>query len=732
MALVAVMLAMTLGVTARPLPISSHSIHLFPTSSAVDKRDFPSSPAPATAGKPPLSAPVASDTATGTDTTGDSTTVITPEQIAAAMRPLDKNTSPPLLSSSSPPPSPETKQSVTIQSSGSSGSSVSGSDKQSGQDATSEQSEAIATATGLKGSTSDQTATSAASSVTQGSPPNQAAAAPETGNPSDKAVAAVAAAAPVVKTIEPVPVTAPVAAGESPKTENAEGVAVPASIKSGLVPESSKDAPRVEEKATPTAGQEFTQNSAPKAESLSSTPVAEEAPSSAPAVTDAEPSPTMTEQTSATVPETNTEETSSQAPKVEETSVSAPNIMDMNPSAAAIEQVPAAVTEAKTKEMSSQVSKVQEAAVTTTEAKKAGETVEKPKAENEQAHEVQQQTQAAEDGTSTESSEVFSPSSPTTDAPATETVADAAPEVEGMKQEPVIESKTAPTPASEKAKENTAKVEEQSELTPAATEVAPSTEDASNPPPAVTENDEKTVDVPEIEKVPSLKHHLTESTKPIAEDVTTDTDGAKPPDTDADEAAAKAALKAKPPAVAKDIHEVTDSGSTEGVDNAGIPLETQILPMINEKRARNQADPLVWNTTLAHFATLRQEDNCTMVDSDERERRGVTYKMITGVDPSRGPDIGSAVSDWYEEFSFYNFMNPTQSSVHQYFVQLVWRATTQVGCAIKDCGVGKAALYCEYDSAGNSVIKDPPNYPDKFKNFRKNVFPALPTPPSDT
>jgi uncharacterized protein YkwD len=63
------------------------------------------------------------------------------------------------------------------------------------------------------------------------------------------------------------------------------------------------------------------------------------------------------------------------------------------------------------------------------------------------------------------------------------------------------------------------------------------------------------------------------------------------------------------------------------------------------------------------------------------------------------------VGAWNAEVSSYNPSNPVPS----HFTQVVWKATTQVGCAVNTCngifaGFGAAQYYvCEYSVQGNVI-----------------------------
>lgn len=69
-------------------------------------------------------------------------------------------------------------------------------------------------------------------------------------------------------------------------------------------------------------------------------------------------------------------------------------------------------------------------------------------------------------------------------------------------------------------------------------------------------------------------------------------------------------------------------------------------------------------------------------------------------------DIAAAVKSWTDEVSQYDPGNPQPS----HFTQVVWKASTEVGCAEQDCdgifaaSFGKAKYFvCEYSPQGNVI-----------------------------
>ncbi|KAI8059950.1 CAP domain-containing protein, partial [Gilbertella persicaria] len=117
-----------------------------------------------------------------------------------------------------------------------------------------------------------------------------------------------------------------------------------------------------------------------------------------------------------------------------------------------------------------------------------------------------------------------------------------------------------------------------------------------------------------------------------------------------------------------------------------------ILNVHNTFRARHSSPPLVWNATLANFAnqwTLR----CQFAHS------GGPYGENLAL---RTANWNATVSAWYNEVSLYDYNNPGFSSSTGHFTQVVWKDTTQVGCAVTSCPNLNGNFYaCEYSPRGN-------------------------------
>jgi uncharacterized protein YkwD len=130
----------------------------------------------------------------------------------------------------------------------------------------------------------------------------------------------------------------------------------------------------------------------------------------------------------------------------------------------------------------------------------------------------------------------------------------------------------------------------------------------------------------------------------------------------------------------------------------------------NRARAKHCAGPLAWSGTLASYAqkwadTLKAK-GCAFGHS------GGPYgeNLAAGTEGVLDPE--ATVAMWYDEIKLYKFPHGGFSMQTGHFTQLVWRATTQVGCGHAQCK-GNDIWVCEYDPPGN--------YDGEYE---KNVLPA--------
>lgn len=117
-------------------------------------------------------------------------------------------------------------------------------------------------------------------------------------------------------------------------------------------------------------------------------------------------------------------------------------------------------------------------------------------------------------------------------------------------------------------------------------------------------------------------------------------------------------------------------------------------------RAKHNAGPLVWNNTLATYASnyldkVAQPSQCTFAHSQgpygENLALGYSSNLV-------------GMEAWYNEYKKYNFAAGQFSEDTGHFTQMVWKGSTNVGCATVSCGhPGRDFLVCEYYPRGNYI-----------------------------
>ncbi|KAG0041450.1 hypothetical protein BGZ83_001792, partial [Gryganskiella cystojenkinii] len=133
---------------------------------------------------------------------------------------------------------------------------------------------------------------------------------------------------------------------------------------------------------------------------------------------------------------------------------------------------------------------------------------------------------------------------------------------------------------------------------------------------------------------------------------------------------------------------------------------TAILKAHNDLRALHSSPALVWDDKLAAFG-----DN--WIQKCEFEHSNGPYGENLAAGHS---DFPSAIKDWYDEIKDYDFNNPGLSGKTGHFTQVVWKATTSVGCAVKKCPDWPLYI-CNYQPPGNM------KYNGGYSLYIANVLP---------
>lgn len=137
-------------------------------------------------------------------------------------------------------------------------------------------------------------------------------------------------------------------------------------------------------------------------------------------------------------------------------------------------------------------------------------------------------------------------------------------------------------------------------------------------------------------------------------------------------------------------------------------FQTEILSKHNELRTSHGVAGLNWSSTLYEEAQ-KIADN--YVCDGELEHSDLPF----GENLALGYNTSNAVMAWYNEYVNYNYTAGIFSENTGHFTQLVWKNTTELGCAYVICGqyYGQYTV-CEYKAPGNVL-----------GHFTENVLPLI-------
>ncbi|EUC65429.1 fruiting body protein Sc7 [Rhizoctonia solani AG-3 Rhs1AP] len=142
---------------------------------------------------------------------------------------------------------------------------------------------------------------------------------------------------------------------------------------------------------------------------------------------------------------------------------------------------------------------------------------------------------------------------------------------------------------------------------------------------------------------------------------------------------------------------VAAAGSVSAHWRDNISNQQQYLDAHNNERAKHGATALIWDDTLSASAQA-WANQCKF----EHSQAGQNLAAGTG-----NPSAATAVGWWNDESKDYDPSNPQYS----HWTQVVWKSTTKLGCAMKECAPGTIfdASYvtnyfvCHYDPYGNVI-----------------------------
>lgn len=138
-----------------------------------------------------------------------------------------------------------------------------------------------------------------------------------------------------------------------------------------------------------------------------------------------------------------------------------------------------------------------------------------------------------------------------------------------------------------------------------------------------------------------------------------------------------------------------ETSSSSSDDNLS-SFQKTIVDYHNKVRSQFGAGSLSWSDDLASYAqNYLDKINCQFQHSNGPygENLAMGYS-----------DLEKSMSAWFDEKSKYNWGAATFSENTGHFTQMIWKGTTQVGCAQSKCSNGNY-LVCEYNPRGNVLGK---------------------------
>ena len=171
-----------------------------------------------------------------------------------------------------------------------------------------------------------------------------------------------------------------------------------------------------------------------------------------------------------------------------------------------------------------------------------------------------------------------------------------------------------------------------------------------------------------------------------------------------------------PSASAPSADAIVPSGKANDASAKGGLLEAH-----NVVRARKGVPPLTWSADLAKYAKEWADHKAsTTCRSGHRpfsgqyaQQHGENLFFASGIRSSSAPtrmrDVTATevVEAWASEEQYYNYSANSCSGVCGHYTQVVWKATTEVGCARATCGDQAQFWVCNYSPAGNKASERP-------------------------
>ncbi|XP_042467520.1 pathogenesis-related protein PRB1-2-like [Zingiber officinale] len=126
----------------------------------------------------------------------------------------------------------------------------------------------------------------------------------------------------------------------------------------------------------------------------------------------------------------------------------------------------------------------------------------------------------------------------------------------------------------------------------------------------------------------------------------------------------------------------------------------------NSPRAAVGVGPVTWNNTVAAYAQTyanQRIGDCKLVHSNGPYGENLFWGSGDGF------TAAFAVRAWADEKQYYNYASNSCAAGKEcgHYTQVVWRSSTQIGCARARCKSGGVFIICSYYPPGNYVGERP-------------------------
>jgi hypothetical protein len=149
--------------------------------------------------------------------------------------------------------------------------------------------------------------------------------------------------------------------------------------------------------------------------------------------------------------------------------------------------------------------------------------------------------------------------------------------------------------------------------------------------------------------------------------------------------------------------------SSLAVFKAGSPSANAFLAAHNKYRAAHGVPALAWDDTLAAAADAFASTCVYGHDANRGSGIGENIYAAGSSAPMSASDLSwgaESTEDWYNEISDWNFAtSASNGGVTGHFTQVVWKATTKLGCGVASCPgmlmANSIFVVCRYSPRGN-------------------------------